>query len=130
VSLPAVGDEFVKQLVAEGLVRRREQGREVERWEKTNYRENHALDAACYSRVAAYRVTNQDGYTEADWQAHEAERGIVPPPPIADARSDGIVDGPAPPASATSPVVSSAGPRPQKITWRRSTYWGGGPPRW
>jgi phage terminase large subunit GpA-like protein len=111
VSLPAVGDEFVQQLVAHALVRRVVRG--VEKLEWINiHRRDEASDCRNYARAAAHLV-GIDRFTEDDWRRLEAPLGgpSAPPEPPPSAPS------PAPP---TVPLPGAGAPHPG---WRRSSFW-------
>jgi hypothetical protein len=111
VSLPAVGDEFLRQLTAEQLVRRVVKGYERQEWIKV-YNRNEALDCRVYARAAAHLV-GLDRFGEDDWRRLEAPFGTPPPAPVA-----------APPGG--PPVVAPPGAPPAGVTWRRSGFWGAG----
>jgi phage terminase large subunit GpA-like protein len=118
ITLPSVGDELCRQLVAETMVRKRRRGIEVEVWETTYA--NHALDAALYARVAAQLFGCWDRFTEADWTAREATLGITPLPAPSDPAPP---DRPAPAGGdSTTRVLPrvTAAPHPG---YRRSTFW-------
>src|SRR5262249_25130114 len=105
VSLPAVGDEFIRQLVAEQGVRK--VVRVVERLERQKvYNRSEALD--CFVRAgAAARVVGLARFTDADWRALEAPFGIAPPaPPLAPQ------PGQSPPSSPVSRAQSTAATGP------------------
>jgi hypothetical protein len=78
VSFPAVGDEFLRQLTAEALVRKVVRGVERLEWVKV-YNRNETLDTAIYSRAAAH-VVGVDRFTEADWRTLETPFEIPPSP--------------------------------------------------
>jgi phage terminase large subunit GpA-like protein len=112
VSLPAVGDEFLQQLVAHALVRRVKQG--VERLEWINvHRRDEAGDCRNYARAAAHLV-GIDRFTEDDWRRLEEPFGgpsaPVAPPPSA----------PPPSSAPTVPLPGANAPHPG---WRRSSFW-------
>jgi len=115
VSLPAVGDEFLQQLVAHALVRKVVRG--VERLEWVNvHRRDEAGDCRNYARAAAHLV-GLDRFTEDQWRQLEAPFDLPPPP--AD-------PAPAPPAAAppAGPVAGLPGPAGEApVAWRRSGYW-------
>jgi phage terminase large subunit GpA-like protein len=123
VSLPAVGDEFLRQLTAEHLVRKIVNGRETRVWIK-GYNRNEALDCRVYARAAAHLV-GLDRFTDADWTALEG------PFKTAAARP------PAPTPAPSSPpaiVVPPPGAAPAQVAPRRppsrpSSFWGGRPRR-
>jgi phage terminase large subunit GpA-like protein len=120
VSLPAIGDEACRQLVAEALVRRRVRGIERDEWVKV-YQRNEALDCAVYARAAAHLV-GLDRFGDADWRGLEAALDLPPgdpdaPPPEASASSS------SPPAPAGPPVVPVPGAPAAGVTWRRSDFW-------
>jgi phage terminase large subunit GpA-like protein len=121
VSLPAVGDEFLRQLTAEAQVRKVVHGVERLEWQKL-YARNEALDCYVLARAAAHLV-GLDRFTEADWRALEEPRDIAPPPP----EPAPVAPPPAPaePDAAPAPtVVPAPGDRTAPaITWRRSRYW-------
>ena len=128
IALPAVGDEYLRQLTAEQLVRKIVQGVERHVWIK-QYNRNEALDCRVYARAAAHLV-GLDRYTAADWDRLDEPFAAVPPdadvpeddapPPAATASAPDAT--PARPA-ATPPVVplpEGDGPPPQ---WRPSAFW-------
>jgi phage terminase large subunit GpA-like protein len=118
VSLPAVGDEFLQQLVAQALVRRVVKGVEKLEWVNV-HRRDEAGDCRNYARAAAH-VVGIDRFTEDDWRRLEAPFGTTPPPA---APSD-----PAPaPTAPGAAVVPPPGGAPSGVTWRRSDYL---KPRW
>jgi phage terminase large subunit GpA-like protein len=118
ISLPAVGDEWLQQLVAHALVRRVVKGVERLTWENI-HRRDEAGDCRNYARAAAH-VLGIDRFGEDDWRRLEVALGPMadPPPPP-----------PAPPAAPTPPTeparqtvaVPTAGPG--GVRWRRSRYW-------
>ena len=118
ISLPAVGDEWLQQLVAHALVRRVVKG--VERLEWINvHRRDEAGDCRNYARAAAH-VLGVDRFTEDDWRRLEVALGPAaePPPPPPEP----------PPAPASSPeperrtvAVPTAGAA--TVRWRRSRFW-------
>jgi phage terminase large subunit GpA-like protein len=113
ISLPAVGDEFLRQLCAKALVRKVVKG--VERREWVNViRRDEATDCRNYARAAAHLV-GLDRFTEADWRGLEAPFGLPPPPPEPPP--------PEPPPAPPTAGVPGAGTPP--VTWRRSGYWRG-----
>jgi phage terminase large subunit GpA-like protein len=112
ISLPAVGDEVLRQLCAEQLVRKVVRGVERFEWQKI-YNRNEALDARVLARAAAHLV-GMDRFTDEDWRQLEAPFGIPPSPPETAPPS-------APPPSApTVPVPGAGAPHPG---WRRSRFW-------
>jgi phage terminase large subunit GpA-like protein len=112
ISLPAVGDEVLRQLCAEQLVRKVVRGVERAEWQKI-YNRNEALDARVLARAAAHLV-GMDRFTDDDWRQLEAPFGIPPAPPETPPPS-------APPPSApTVPAPGAGAPHPG---WRRSTWW-------
>jgi phage terminase large subunit GpA-like protein len=130
VSLPVVGDEFLRQLTAEALVRKVVRGVERLEWIKV-YNRNEALDGAIYSRAAAH-VIGLDRFTEADWRALEAPFGIEPsapyPPPTPVPATPPSAADTTPPSGMPQPtlgasVVPVPGSARPPITWRRSRYW-------
>src|SRR5262249_43633865 len=130
VSLPAVGDEFLRQLTAEALVRKVVRGVERLEWIKV-YNRNEALDGAIYSRAAAHMV-GLDRFTEADWRRLEAPFGSAPSPAQCDVLAPDATASPVVP-QAPSPVrtvVPVPGTTPPNIRWRRSTYWQSRGPFW
>jgi phage terminase large subunit GpA-like protein len=127
VSLPAVGDEFLRQLTAENLVRKIVGGVERHVWIKT-YNRNEALDCRVYARAAAHLV-GLDRFTEADWTALDEPFAALPPrdeetdppPPASPAAAAAVPPVPPPPPVApVVPVPGAAAPAPQ---WRSSSYW-------
>jgi len=131
VSLPAVGDEFLRQLVAEQVVRKVVRGVERLEWQKV-YNRNEALDCFVLARAAAHLV-GLDRFTDADWRALEAPFGIAPPaPPLVPQPGQSPTSNPvsnAQSAAATGPVVPAPGIARPEIRWRHSTYWANWPRR-
>jgi len=119
ISLPAVGDEFLRQLTAEQLVRKVVRGIERQEWVKV-YNRNEALDCRIYARAAAHLV-GIDRLTDDDWTTLEApfippEPPAPPPPPNPRAPQETMLVGVGvPPPPPTTP----AGP----IRWRKSDFW-------
>ena len=113
VSLPAVGDEFVQQLVAHALVRRVVHGVEKLDWINV-HRRDEASDCRNYARAAAHLV-GIDRFQEADWRRLELALGTPPPPEPPPA--------PAPPSSPPQTVVPTPGTRGPPVHWRRSNFW-------
>ena len=93
VSLPAVGDEFIQQLVAHALVRRVVKGVEKLEWVNV-HRRDEAGDCRNYARAAAHLV-GIDRYTEDDWRRLELALGPDMTPSLA----------PAPAGARTRPAV-------------------------
>jgi phage terminase large subunit GpA-like protein len=112
ISLPAVGDEFLRQLTAEQLVRKVVRGIERQEWVKV-YNRNEALDCRIYARAAAHLV-GIDRLTDADWTTLEAPFALPPPPPAPP---------PAPPPDAGPPAATPPAAPAGPIRWRRSSYW-------
>jgi phage terminase large subunit GpA-like protein len=112
VSIPAVGDEFLQQLVAHALVRRVKQG--VERLEWINvHRRDEAGDCRNYARAAAHLV-GIDRFTEDDWRRlEEPFSGPSTPPPEPPPSAP-------PSAPPTVPLPGASAPHPG---WRRSSFW-------
>jgi phage terminase large subunit GpA-like protein len=73
VSLPAVGDEFLRQLTAEALVRKVVRGIERLEWVKV-YNRNEALDCHTMARAAAHLV-GLDRFQEADCRRSRRRAG-------------------------------------------------------
>lgn len=101
VHIPAMDDEFYKQLTAEQFVTRVVKGYKRGEWQKTRER-NEALDCRVYARAAAASV-GLDRFGEGDFAALEAHLRNVPAPP----RTPAVVEQPAPPAPEARPA-----PRP------------------
>jgi phage terminase large subunit GpA-like protein len=115
ISLPAVGDEFLRQLCAKALVRQVIKGVERQHWINV-YRRDEATDCRNYARAAAHLV-GLDRFTEDDWRHLELPLG-EPPPPAPEPAA------PSPGPTATVPVPGAGAP---PIGWRRSDYWRGRP---
>ena len=130
VSLPAVGDEFLRQLTAEALVRKVVRGVERLEWIKV-YNRNEALDGAIYSRAAAH-VVGLDRFAEVDWHMLEAPFGSAPSPAQRDVPTLDPTASPAVPhaQSPTPTVVPVPGTIPPIVRWRHSTYWQSRGPFW
>lgn len=119
ISLPAVGDEFLRQLTAEQLVRKVVRGIERQEWVKV-YNRNEALDCRIYARAAAHLV-GLDRFSDADWTVLEAPFGppeppAPPSPPNPRAPQETVRRGGVPPAP---PEPPARGP----IRWRKSDFW-------
>jgi phage terminase large subunit GpA-like protein len=114
IALPAVGDEFCRQLVAEHLVSKIVKGREVREWVRVH--RNEALDCRVYARAAAHLV-GLDRFTEADWRTLEGslERASGAPPPTSSAADPPRVDlpGTPPPAPRRRPPSDFWAGRPR-----------------
>lgn len=124
-----MGDEFLRQLVAEQVVRKVVRGVERLEWQKV-YNRNEALDCFVLARAAAHLV-GLDRFTDADWRTLEAPFGIEPsarspPPPTSVTGTPPSADAPPPgmpqPTLRASVVPVPGSARPS-ITWRRSRYW-------
>lgn len=126
VFLPGdAGDEWIKQLVAEQLVTKRNKrtGRAKQEWQQTRPR-NEALDNAVYARAVAISL-GVDRWSEAKWNR---ERGVAPtrrgasrrtpaPIPSADLGSSAV--------DATPAIAKTR--RINPLTGRaRGSYFGGG----
>jgi len=126
ISLPAVGDEFLRQFVAEQLVRKVVKGREVRTWIKV-YNRNEALDCRVYARAAAH-LAGLDRFTEAEWAGLEAPFAAPPPvaspPPAPAARAAAA---PAAPAGPSAGLVPPPGGPAAEVKWRPSRFWAGRP---
>jgi phage terminase large subunit GpA-like protein len=121
VSLPAIGDEACRQLVAEALVRRRVRGIEKDEWVKV-YQRNEALDCAVYARAAAHLV-GLDRFAEEEWRRLEEALDLPPGDPGAPAPAPEAPASSSPPAPAGPPVVPVPGAPAAGVTWRRSEWW-------
>jgi len=114
VSLPAVGDEFLRQLVAHALTRALVRGVERLQWVNV-HRRDEASDCRNYARAAAHLV-GLDRFTEDEWRTLEAPFGTPAPPP----------EGPPPSsAPASDPGVVAPPGAAAAVSWRRSDFWGG-----
>lgn len=116
VHLPdTVGDEWIKQLVAEQLVIVRTRTGTRTEWRALRAR-NEALDCRNYARAAVW-LAGCDRWPEARWRDLELQLGLDPPPPDP------------PPAPAAAPPVVSAGllnrPPPPQPRRRMIGYWQG-----
>lgn len=117
VSLPTVGEEFCRQLTAEGLVRRRRHGRERLEWVKL-YQRNEALDCANLARAAAHLV-GLDRLRDEEWLVLEAHFTTD-----VEEAAAGPAAGPQPTGPRPSPAPGAAAAR-SPIRWRSSDFWGG-----
>jgi phage terminase large subunit GpA-like protein len=134
VAIPAVGDEWLKQLCAKALVRTIRKGVERSEWVNV-YRRDEATDCRNYARAAAHLV-GLDRFGEDDWRRLEIPLGIdasAPPddPHVSmlgdleirrgDAAQQVSKDATPPTGSAPSavPLPGAAAP----VGWRRSSWW-------
>ncbi len=116
IALPAVGDEFLRQLCAKALIRKVIKGVERQEWINV-YRRDEATDCRNYARAAAH-VVGLDRFTEEDWRRLELPLGVAPPAPAPEPQATK----PEEPGAPTVPVPGEAPPAP--VAWRRSAYWG------
>jgi phage terminase large subunit GpA-like protein len=119
IALPPVGDEFLRQLTAEQLVRKVVRGREQLVWVK-RYNRNEVLDCRVYARAAAHLV-GLDRFTDADWDALDAPFAAAAAAPLA----------PETPPRADAGRVPIPGAAPPAAVRRRppSDFWAGRPRR-